>query len=260
MNVDAGVNGPGAGFHDDFIRALYDPGAAVSPAVAALARQPGFAVYRNTVIKGCVDALRANYPSVTQLVGEEWFAAAADVYLRRSPPAQASLLDYGAAFAGFLTGFAPAAELPWLAGVAALDRMWTEVHVAADEVALDAAALTALAPEALGDVRVRPHAAARWAWFDAQPAGAIWRRTREARALGDLPWQGDGCLISRPYDAVRWTAIDEAGCVFLQACAPGSTLAAAAAQVLARWPQADLAAILADLLGAGALFNLETDT
>ncbi len=259
MSADASLYRSGTGFHDDFARVLYDAEAPVSPAVAALACQPGFAVYRNTVIKGCVDALRANYPSVARLVGEEWFVAAADVYVRRSPPAQATLLRYGADFAAFLADFAPAAELPWLAGVAALDRMWTEAHVAADEAALDAAALAALAPEALGGVCVRPHVAARWAWFDSQPAGAIWRRTREAEPLGELPWQGEGCLISRPNDTVRWAAIDAAGCAFLQACAPGSTLAAAAAQVLARWPQADLAAILAGLLGAGALFNLETD-
>ena len=28
-----------------------------------------FAVYRNTVLKGCIDALQANYPTVGQLVG-----------------------------------------------------------------------------------------------------------------------------------------------------------------------------------------------
>ena len=36
-----------------------------------LAAQPAFAVYRNTVMKGCVDALEANFPTVARLVGEE---------------------------------------------------------------------------------------------------------------------------------------------------------------------------------------------
>jgi len=48
-----------------------------APWLAALAAQPGFAVYGNTVLKGCIDALQASYPTVCQLVGEEWFRAAA---------------------------------------------------------------------------------------------------------------------------------------------------------------------------------------
>ena len=36
--------------------------------------RPGFSVYRNTVMAGCVDALPANYPTVDQLVGVEWLS------------------------------------------------------------------------------------------------------------------------------------------------------------------------------------------
>ena len=78
-------------FQDDFARALLEPevDADAESAVAALARQPGFAVYRNTVLKGCIDALQANYPAVARLVGEEWFRAAAAIYARANLPAQA---------------------------------------------------------------------------------------------------------------------------------------------------------------------------
>ena len=55
-------------FQDGFAQALLAPDpaeiAGLSAAIAALARQPGFAVYRNTVMKGCVDALQANYPAI----------------------------------------------------------------------------------------------------------------------------------------------------------------------------------------------------
>ncbi|MEW6690119.1 MAG: DNA-binding domain-containing protein, partial [Pseudomonadota bacterium] len=83
-----------AAFQDAFAAAL----AADEPrsALPQLGAQPGFAVYRNTVMKGCIDALQANYPAVERLVGEEWFRAAAAVYARAEPPAHASLLDYGA--------------------------------------------------------------------------------------------------------------------------------------------------------------------
>jgi hypothetical protein len=35
---------------------------------------PALAVYRNTVAKGCIDALQANYPAVHTLVGSDWLA------------------------------------------------------------------------------------------------------------------------------------------------------------------------------------------
>jgi len=90
-----------AQFQDDFIRALRDPDRPAPPA---------FAVYRNTVMKGCIDALQANYPAVARLVGEEWFRAAAAVYVREHLPRTPMLLEYGAGFADFLARFEPAAE------------------------------------------------------------------------------------------------------------------------------------------------------
>ena len=46
-------------FQDGFSAALLGP-ATDAPWLSALESQPGFAVYRNTVLKGCIDALQAN--------------------------------------------------------------------------------------------------------------------------------------------------------------------------------------------------------
>ena len=59
-----------------------------------LARQPGFAVHRNTVMKGCIDALHANYPAVARLVGDDWFRAAAAECARAHPPNDVRLMLY----------------------------------------------------------------------------------------------------------------------------------------------------------------------
>lgn len=76
--------------------------AELSPAwLTSLQAQPGFAVYRNTVLKACMDALQANYPSVCQAVGDEWFRGVAAVYARAHPPTDGRLMDYGAGFADF---------------------------------------------------------------------------------------------------------------------------------------------------------------
>jgi Putative DNA-binding domain len=81
-------------FQDSFAQALIASDPAVTtdlePEIAALVRQPGFAIYRNTVMKGCIDALQANYPSIARLVGAEWFRAAAAIYARAHLPAQAT--------------------------------------------------------------------------------------------------------------------------------------------------------------------------
>jgi hypothetical protein len=246
-----------AGFQDAFAQAprAPDPAAVpgLPPEIAALARQPGFAVYRNTVMKGCIDALQANYPSVARLVGDEWFRAAAAIFAREQAPAHAALLYYGEAFAEFLARFEPAAELPYLPGVARLDRLWTESHTAMDELALAPSALTVLATEVLAMTVLHPHAAARWAWFAEQPIYTIWQRNREASAdEREIEWRGEGALLARPFGVVRGTRLDAAGCAFLDACAAGQPLADAATAALASHEDADLARLLKTLLEAGA--------
>jgi hypothetical protein len=229
------------------------------PAIARLARQPTFAVYRNTVMKGCIDALQANYPSVARLVGDEWFRAAAAIFVRSSLPRLPTLAVYGESFADFLASFEPAAELPYLRGVARVDRFWTEAHTAADEAPVDAAAVAGLGPVALARTVLRPHASARWAWFEAQPIVTIWRRNRYPAEDDhtEIDWHGEGVLVVRPVGAVENVDLDTAGCAFLDACAVGGTLADAAGAALAMDAQVDLARLMARLLEAGAFGRLE---
>jgi hypothetical protein len=243
-----------ARFQDAFARALLAPEAEPAAEVAALAAQPAFAVYRNTVMKGCIDALEANYPAVARLVGEEWFRAAAAVYVRESLPVEPTLLRYGAAFPDFLARFEPAADLPYLPGVARLDRLWTEAHTAASASALEPGAVARLAPEALAGTVLHPHPAARWAWFADAPIYTIWSRNRADPVTGaDLDWKPEGALLVRPGDAVRWVTFDAAGCAFLDACAAGGTLANAAQAALQAQDNADLARLMSLLLVVGAL-------
>jgi Putative DNA-binding domain len=228
-----------AQFQDGFVQAIFST------------QNPAFLVYRNTVLKGCIDALQANYPAVGRLVGEEWLRAAAAIYARLDPPRVPMLLEYGAGFANFLSHFEPAAELPYLPAVARLDRFWSESHAAADETPLPAQALGGIGPGHLGGMVLRPHAAARWAWFQV-PAFTIWSRNRVEAAgsvdLSDIEWRGEGALLTRPHDAVQWIGLDQAGCAFMDACAAGIPLAEAAESV----PPEGIAGLLASLLAAGA--------
>jgi hypothetical protein len=262
--VDAADDVADAAFHRDFLRAVLAPDTStlrgLDAAVAAIVAHRGFAVYRNTVASACVDALLAAHPSVAAAIGEAWLREAAAVFMRRHPPATAVLADYGDGLAAFLAGFEPAAEWPWLAGVATLDRMWREAHRAADAPAADAARLAELPAAALGDLVLRPHPAARWIAFADAPVVSIWRANRDPDPAIDaapvtleaLGWRGEAVLVARPRDRVLAVPLPVAAPVFLDACAGGETLGAAAASLQRHDPAIDLADLLSRLLAAGA--------
>jgi len=241
-------------FQSAFAAALFGDLTSVDPVIAALAAHPAFAIYRNGVMKGAVDALAANYPAVGRLVGAEWLRAAACEFVRGSPPRSPLLVEYGAAFPDFLSAFEPAADLPYLADVARLDRMWTEAHVAASASPLEATALAALSEERLSDTGLDPHPAARWAWFDAMPIYTLWARNRSAEAFDEnVDWIPEGALITRPASTVIWCPLERAGCAFLDTCRAGRSVLQAVEAALAADPATDLGRLIRTLTTAGAL-------
>jgi hypothetical protein len=243
-------------FQNAFADAL--AGIAPEPSVARLVQQPAFAVYRNTVLKGCVDALEANYPAVARLTGPEWLRAAAAVFARSHMPEVPMLASYGEGFAGFLAGFEPAAELPYLPGVAALDRLWTEAHLARDEAPLPAARVAAIGAEGLARAVLRPHASARWLWCADMPVATLWRRNRDGEACETpIEWRGEGLLLVRPRDSVQSVELDATGCGFLDACKRGGTVSDAVAAALDVDARADLSLLMSQLLRAGAFGGLQ---
>ena len=90
-------------------------------------------VYRNGFLRACIDALRANYPSVERVTGEERFPALARPFVEANPSVTASLVEYGEGFPQHLCDTRDMHGLDWLASFAALDRAWTEVYFAEDD-------------------------------------------------------------------------------------------------------------------------------
>ncbi|OCX90670.1 MAG: DUF2063 domain-containing protein [Pseudomonas sp. CO183] len=255
------MSGSLAAFQDAFVAALTGAPGSAAGEVAALVAQPGFAVYRNTLLKGCVDALRANFPSVERLVGEEWFAAAATLYAREMLPRSGPLLEYGEDFPAFLQGFEPARALPYLGGVAQLDRLWREVFGAVEQPVLVLAALATQAPQQLARQTLVPRAALRWRWFAELPVFSIWSCTREGRQVpAELVWQGEGALLSRNAGCIGWQPLERGGCVFLDACAAGRSLEQASELALAVQPELDFNDLLGRLLATGAFAALVPPT
>jgi hypothetical protein len=247
-------------YQDAFASALLadDALSAAPPELQSLVTQPGFAVYRNTVLKGCIDALEANFPTVDRLVGEEWLRAAAAVHARAALPTQTSLLVYGESFPQFLAEFEPARELPYLADVARVDRAWTEAHVAADGPLLDPAALASLTPGQMATTALRLHAATRWLKSD-WPIYTLWQRNRSDNAAStEIEWKAEAVLLTRPHGAVECARIARAATAFLDACAAGASIEHAVIAALDVDPATDIAALVQQLLEAGAFSALAT--
>ena len=121
-------------------------------------------VYRNGFLKACIDALRANYPSVEGVTGEERFTGLARPFVEANPPGTASLVEYGEGFPQHVRDTREVHGLDWLASFAALDRAWTEVYFAEDDD-IDAA------PHR-GDSGVLPGSGG-WIAANAQPASHL---------------------------------------------------------------------------------------
>jgi len=242
-------------FQDAFVSALRGAGA-LEGYGDPHAVEVGLTVYRNTVAKGVLDALAANYPTVERLVGEEWFHACARLYVREQPPRVPMLVEYGEGFAEFLDQFEPAKEVPYLASVSRIDRFWTEAHLAADADILQAEFLSALAPEVLAALRLRLHPSARIGWF-AEPAPTIWRlnrppATEPEEKSADIRWAPEGVLVVRARGAVETFVLDAAGFAFLSCCQQGATLTDCARAAQSAAPDADLGALFGDFIAAGA--------
>lgn len=112
-------------------------------AAATLVRDNGLAgarrlqVYRNNMFTSLTDALAAVYPVIARLVGEGFFAAAAQEYIRVHPSRSGNVHDFGSAFPDFLASFRGAAALPYLADVARLEWAYHQVFHATEQPPLD---------------------------------------------------------------------------------------------------------------------------
>jgi hypothetical protein len=246
--------------HDDFAAALLDP---QRPVPAGLAQQQGaspsarFAVYRNNVIVGLVDALAARFPVTLRLVGEGFFRAMAREFARRHPPRDPVLWHYGTQLPDFIAGFAPAASLPYLADIARVEIAWSEAWSAPEAEGLTAAALHGMDPERLLVCRVTLHPAMRLL-RSAHPAGSLWSAHQgddEPRAPD--PWAPEDLLLTRPGADVQLRRLPPGAHACLAALAAGEPLEAAFAAALEESLDANAGALLALFLDAGALAALD---
>ncbi len=247
-----------------FAAALLDTTRPVPPDLLGPDGEPTakrFGVYRNNVIVGLIDALKANFPAVCRIVGEEYFRAMARAYVVLEPPSSPVLLDYGAGFPNFIAGFEPAASLPYLPDVARLERAWTESYHAPDALALAAEDLVELANDCAPTARFTLHPSLRVV-ISQFPALTIWRMNvgdGVPRPV-DLASGGERALLIRPEAGVEVRTVPLGGAEFLSALGEGKTLEEASRIAIRANPTFDLAANIAAIISAGAFVKICVQT
>lgn len=245
-------------FETLFARALLNPQAPIPFGVgtendATPVRR--FAVHRNNVVAGLIGTLRARFPVVEKIVGEEFFAAMARAFVAATPPRTPVLTTYGDEFADFIAAFEPARELAYLADVARLEAARTHAYHAADAVSIDANQFAALDPDEVSDIRVNLHPSAEII-CSRHPIVTIWMMNcseREPAPIED--WHGEDALVVRPHFDVEVRLLPTGGAAFLLALAE-RTIGQAVEAAFAEHPAFDLSATLAVLIRSGVAVDV----
>lgn len=254
------MTGGFAALQTSFASALLDADRPVPSSVTshtARAPQKRFAVYRNNVIAGLTAALRTQFPATERIVGEEFFAGMARVYIATEPPRSPILVDYGEGFPDFIARFPPAADLLYLADVARLENARTRAYHAADATPLDSASWQALDPSLLANTRVTLHPSVQLV-RSLFPIITIWSMNAGETAPASIEDCGaEDAVVARPHYDVQVRNLPPGGSAFLEALAGGVTLGEAAQSAAGATPEFDLAANLAGLIGAGLAIEID---
>lgn len=217
-------------------------------------------VYRNNVMVSLVDALSCTFPVTQQLVGEDFFRAMAQCFVRQQPPRSPVLARYGAQLPDFISQFEPAAGLPYLGDVARLE--WLRLQ------ALHAADATPVSNEAIAHCLSNPEALACTHWvlspslhLFASPLSAVslWAAHQEGSGLAlesVNTEQAESAWIFRSDLDVMVLQTKPAEQALSQALQAGSPLGEAAA-LAAQDDGVDLSYTLAQLLRHGLVVGVE---
>ena len=242
-----------------FVRALLDPELPPPNGVEAshgFAPERRFAIYRNNVCVGLVDALAERFPICLQLVGDEFFRAMAQCYVRERLPRTPMLFEYGDEFATFVSDFAPARELAYLADVARLEYAVGQAYHAADAAPLSLDFLRALSHERLDSATAVLHPSTHVV-ASAYPIVSIWRRHMSDDKMTPVELdQGEEALVVRPELAIKVAALPAGGSAFIDALTSGGTFVEAVNAATAVAADFKLTDCLRELLLTGAFVAL----
>jgi hypothetical protein len=245
---------------NSFAAALLDPSLPVPDGLVGPDALPSctkrFGVYRSNVVVGLIRTLKAAFPAVCRLVGDEFFTAMARAYVVFEPPSTPIMLEYGATFADFVATFEPAQSVPYLSDVARLERAWSEAYHSAEAMPVDPAWPGSIDAGLLPHIRFVPHPSlriVRSAW----PIVEIWSMNIEGGvpAAVDIGRGGENAMVIRPAADVEVRTAAAAAATFMRELQAGASIIDATAQAIDEDPGFDPGCALYDLIAFNAIIG-----
>lgn len=212
-------------------------------------------VYRHNVMSNWVSALASIYPVTQRIVGETFFACAAEAYSRRHGSSSGDLNDFGDAWPTFIAAWPHAEGLPYLTDLGRLEWAWHRAFHAADVPPLDLYALANVAPDDHLRLRFVAHPSAVCV-PSFHPLKQIWR-VNQPDFTGSMAIDWNECcagvLVWRQQDRMRIRQLDRASEVFLSALLNGGDADASASLALHINGAFDASAALQEAIREGVL-------
>lgn len=220
----------------------------------AAARVVGSASVAAKLETGChAEYLARSYPTVAAIMGRAPFMDLAALFA-----AEAELGD--AQFPDWIDQQRTGQILPYLSGVAAIDRLRCEAEGAMPGSAVAPTVAAALTTVEWMRSRARLDPATRFGWFSV-PAPSIWLAHFDAALVDSAPeWRAEGILITRSAGMLRARRIGPAEHRILAGLRIGEAvdIATSAARVL--YPGANIELAIKDIIDSGAAASVQIVT
>jgi hypothetical protein len=245
-----------------FVNALFNPSQDVENLLRATQNShvaDGLAIYRNNVFSNYRRVLSSVYPVIQRLVGDGFFTAVCDDYIRAIPSWSGDVRNYGEAFADFLSTHPSLTDLVYLPDVARIEWACHQVLSKPESEKFDVVQLATIPAEQLAQSRIELCVASALV-SSPYPAVTIWQNNQpdyEGEGNVDLNAGAEYGLVLRQQFAVTLHTLNAAEFEFLSQLSQKKTLADAlqAAQTVAM--DFDLGGCLMRHNGNGAISRIE---
>jgi len=223
-----------------------------------------FAIHQRHYETNLVRTLVGKFPAMEWLAGSSFMSAGARDFIRRHPPSEPCIAEYGDGFPVFVGERAEAQHIPWLRWVGELEWRLGHASLAVEQTPLSLAVLMEIAPERLADctLKLQPglhYLAAPW------PVDELVTLFLENSAPESYTLDAADVFLEvrGARGAFSMTRLDAGTFVFSQALQRGVSVGAAAEQALDADPNFDAGRGLVRLIAAGlaiAIHNASEET
>ncbi len=212
-------------------------------------------IHLNNSMKSLTKVLRSAFPVTEQIVGEQFFTAAAYKFIQENPPQSGCLTYFGGDFPAFLAEFEPAKSLKYLPDVARLEWAWQHAYHAVDEKAIDLKDLIKVDSARQGNIHLKFNNSITLI-YSPYAIDTIWERHKqgfvdEESEEIDVEDHAAYMMVARPRWEVIVRTLDVTSYVFLEKLKKGGSLIEATDAALQIEPRFNLQKNLATFFADG---------